>query len=250
MQQKKNPKNDIRRWSLVIFQAGLILVLFLAWRTIEMRTYDKKDTVETRVIDLSDLEPEDVQVVEQPKTDVPPPPPPPKVVDKIEIVEDDDIEDDEIETVEDVEDDKVQVTADEVADIGDIQSVPEGNDEPIETVPFRAVQDVPVFPGCEQYTNNTDRRNCMEDKVKKFINKRFNTDLGRQLGMSGLTRINVQFTVDEHGNITNVKARATEPKLEQEAIRVVKMLPKMTPGKQRGKAVRVPYTLPIMFQVN
>ena len=89
----------------------------------------------------------------------------------------------------------------------------------------------------------------MSDKVMKFVQKKFNTDLANDLGLEGRQRISVQFKIDKNGNVVNVRARAPHPRLEQEAIRVVKALPKMTPGRQRGKAVGVLYALPILFQV-
>lgn len=247
MQVKKNPKQDIRRWSLIFFQVGLILVLFISWRAIENKSYERKERKEdTQTVKFDDLEPEDVEVVEQPKTDQPPPPPPPKVPDKIVVVDDDeDIEEDEPETVEDIEE-KV-----EVADIGDIDSAPdEGEaDEEIEEVAFQAIQDVPIFPGCEKFSDNEDRKECMSKGVQKFVTRRFNTDIASDLGLSGVTRISVQFTVDENGKVVDIKARAPESELEDEAKRVTEMLPDMEPGKQRDKAVRVVYQLPIVFQV-
>jgi|SRR5690625_941412 len=248
MQIKKNPNKDLRRWSLIFFQIGMVIVLLISWIFIERRTYDKVDEVEeVQIVKYTDLEPEDVIVTETPRTNTPPPPPPPKAPDILNIVEDDEeIEEDEVETVEDIEVPKV-----EVADISEIQSAPdEGEPEEIESVPFAAIQDVPIFPGCEKFKDNEKRKKCMSDAVQRFVNRRFNTDLAADLGMSGVTRINVQFTVNEHGDVVDVMARATEPQLEDEAIRVVSMLPSMQPGKQRGRAVRVIYQLPIMFQVN
>ena len=83
----------------------------------------------------------------------------------------------------------------------------------------------------------------------KRLPRKFNTDLASDLGLSGRQRINVIFKIDKNGNITGVRARAPHPKLEAEAARVINLLPKMQPGKQRGKAVTVPYSLPILFQV-
>lgn len=237
----------MRRWTLIFFQLGLVVILFISWRAIEMRSYEKKEKDDVQVVQLSDdLDMEDIVVTEQPQTNTPPPPPPPKVPDKLVVVDDDeDIEEDEVETVEDIEQPKV-----EVADVGEIQSAPdEGEPEEIAEVPFQAIQDVPIFPGCEKFKDNEQRKKCMSDGVQKFVNRRFNTDIGSDLGLSGITRISVQFTVDEHGKITDIKARAPEAALEDEAKRVVNMLPEMTPGKQRDKPVRVIYQLPIVFQI-
>lgn len=248
MQIKKNPNKDLRRWSLIFFQLGMVLVLLFSWWAIERKTFEKEEEHEVQIVKYQDLAPEDVVVTEKPKVNTPPPPPPPKAPEIINVVEDDEeVEEDEVETVEDIEEVKV-----EVADISEIDSAPdvgEVSDE-IESVPFEAIQDVPIFPGCEKFKDNDRRGKCMSDGITKFVNRRFNTDLASDLGLSGITRINVQFTVDEHGQVTNIKALAKEKALEQEAIRVVNLLPSMEPGKQRGRKVKVVYTLPIVFQVN
>ncbi len=247
MQVKKNPKKDLNRQSLIFFQIGLIVVLLLSLWGINHKNYDKKEKAEQQVVNLADLEPEDVEVIDMPQNTPPPPPPPPKIPDKIEIVDDDeDIEEDELMTAEDTDAPII-----EVADIGDIESTEEEEEveEEIEEVPFQAIQDVPIFPGCEKFKDNAKRKQCMSDGVQKFVNKRFNTDLGAELGLSGITRISVQFMVDEHGKVTDIRTRAPEPELEAEARRVVSQLPDMVPGKQRDKPVRVIYQLPIVFQV-
>lgn len=246
MQVKKNPKKDIRQWSLLFFQLGLVVILFISWRAIEKKSYERSDKGDTVIIQLSDdLDLEDIVVTEQPQLNTPPPPPPPKVPDKLVVVDDDeDIEEDEVESVEDVEQPRV-----EVADVGEIQAAPEEEPEEIEEVPFQAIQDVPIFPGCEKFKDNNKRKQCMSDGVQRFVNRRFNTDIGSDLGLTGITRISVQFTVDEHGKVTNIKTRAPEAALEDEARRVVSMLPEMVPGKQRDKPVRVIYSLPIVFQI-
>ena len=115
-------------------------------------------------------------------------------------------------------------------------------------VPFSVIENVPVFPGCEN-GNNAKKRKCMSEKIARFIQRKFNTDLAGDLGLSGRQRINVIFKIDKTGNVIDVRARGSHTRLEKEAIRVVNLLPKMQPGKQRGKAVIVPYSLPIIFQV-
>ena len=115
-------------------------------------------------------------------------------------------------------------------------------------VSFSTVENVPVFPGCER-GNNEKKRKCMSDKIAKFVQRKFNTDLAGDLGLTGRQRISVIFKIDKGGNVTGVRARAPHPRLEKEAQRVINLLPKMQPGKQRGKAVIVPYSLPIIFQV-
>jgi len=115
-------------------------------------------------------------------------------------------------------------------------------------VPFYTVQNVPIFPGCDK-GNNEKRRKCMSQKITKFVQKEFNTDLAGDLGLSGRQRISVIFKIDKNGDVVGVRARAPHPRLVKEAIRVVNLLPKMKPGTQLGKAVVVPYSLPIIFEV-
>ena len=85
--------------------------------------------------------------------------------------------------------------------------------------------------------------------MNDFIRKKFNTDLAQEVGLSGIQQIRVFFKIDKTGDIVDIQVRAPHPSLEKEARRVIGLLPKMKPGRQRGKAVRVPYYLPIKFQV-
>ena len=119
--------------------------------------------------------------------------------------------------------------------------------EDIET-PFSIVENVPIYPGCKK-GNNSEKRDCTQKKITAFVGENFNTKIAKELGLLGRQRIYAMFKIDVTGNIVFVRARAKHPKLEQEAARVINLLPKMKPGTHKGKAVIVPYTLPIMFQV-
>src|SRR5690606_37467800 len=135
----------------------------------------------------------------------------------------------------------------EIVKVEDVKVVEEV-EEDIE-IPFAVIENVPVFPGCEKEKTNNAKKQCMSDKITQIVNKNFNTELACELGLSGQMRINVIFKIDKNGNITNVQARAPHPGLEKEAKRVIAKIPQMQPGKQRGKAVVVPYSLPILFKV-
>lgn len=111
------------------------------------------------------------------------------------------------------------------------------------------VERVPVFPGCEMLTDNTQRRECMSAEMGKLINRRFNTEIANELGLYGNQRIYVSFVIDRNGELSNLQVRAPHPKLEREAERVVKMIPKMLPGLQNNREVDVMFTLPIIFNV-
>ena len=241
MEPKKNPSKDMRKNSVLYFQLGLILMLLFVWRAIEWKTYEKAE-IEQEVVQFDQLAEEEEVTMVMPPDAPPPPPPPPPAPEVIEVVEDDvEIEEEVIESTEVTEEPPEIVEVAEVATISD--------DEPIADVPFTAIEDVPIFPGCEKYKSNAERKTCMSEKIKDFVNSKFNTDLGAELGLSGINRVYVRFKIDHKGDIVGVQARAPHPRLQREAERVVNMLPSMTPGKQRGKAVGVLYSLPIVFQV-
>ena len=237
MEPKKNPKANVGRNSSLFFAIGLALMLFLTNYAINYKTYDKSD-IDIGMVNMEEELEEEIPLTEQIQTP-PPPPPPPAAPEVIEIVEDEvEVEETVIESTEvDQETEIVEVEEVEVVEV----------EEDID-VPFSVIENVPVFPGCEKGSNN-EKRACMSKKISQFVNKKFNTDLAGDLGLSGRQRINVIFKIDKTGNIVGVRARAPHPKLEAEAARVIKLLPKMKPGKQRGKAVTVPYALPILFQV-
>lgn len=67
------------------------------------------------------------------------------------------------------------------------------------------------------------------------------------MGIQG--RVYVNFVIGKDGNISNIRMRGPDKNLENEANRIISKLPKMTPGKQRGKAVRVPFSIPITFKL-
>lgn len=236
MQPKKNSKADLSRRTLLFLQTGLILVLLTSYLIIEWKTYEHVNT-EKETMSLGDLEEKQIPITITPEKTPPPVIPEPEILD---IVPDDtDAPEDDIAPTD--------ITDDPIPEPKDIIEAPE--EVPIEPVPFILIENVPVFPGCEGLDSNEERRKCMSDKITQFVNKNFNTNLGERLGLSGRNRVNVLFKIDEKGNIVEAQSRATHPKLEEEAERVINLLPKMQPGKQRGKAVPVSYSLPIIFQL-
>jgi len=117
-----------------------------------------------------------------------------------------------------------------------------------EDVPFIVIENVPKYPGCKG--TNEDLRKCMQENIKNFVYENFNAEIAQELGLeSGTKRIFVVFVIDKNGNISNIESRAPHKSLQAEAERVIKMLPKMEPGKQRGRPVRVKYSLPIVFEI-
>ncbi|WP_370000657.1 energy transducer TonB [Winogradskyella sp.] len=240
MEPKKNPKSDVSRNSSLYFAVGLALMLGITYLAINYKTYDKSDIVADTLNLDDDLE-EEIPITEQIITPPPPPPPPPAAPEIIEVVEDE----------EEVEETVIESTETEMeAEIVEVEEVVVEEVEEDLEVPFHVIENVAVFPGCEREKTNAAKKACMNEKVNKFINKKFNTELASDLGLPpGRKRIFVQFKVDKAGNVTSIVARGPHPGLEKEAKRVIGQLPKMQPGKQRGKAVVMPFSIPIVFQV-
>jgi len=242
MEIKKYPHAVLENYSKILIQLGLVLALFIVDQFINMKSYPSeiKDLVGSFVqVDEMEnsIEIKPIEILE---------PPAPKTVISERILKVDDqveIQETIIESTEIDETDAVVVKLDKEI------KVVEEEEEVVEDVPFMIIEEVPIFPGCSG--SNKERRACFSAEISKFVSKKFNVELASDLGLPQGTvqKIFVMFKIDQKGNITEIKARAPHIKLQQEAIRVVELLPQMTPGKQRGKAVSVSYGLPIVFKV-
>lgn len=238
MEIKKNPKSNLENYSKLFIQLGLVLALFVTYVAMENKTYD-------RAIDafgdanMQNLMEEDIPITERPEI-IPPKAPPPVAPEKIEIVEDEkEVKETVIESTETDETEAVHI--EEIVEINEAETI-------IEDVPFAIIEEVPVFPGCTG--TRAEKSNCLNQKIQQHVVRKFNNELAGELGLSpGKKKIWVVFRIDPKGNITDIQARAPHPRLMEEAIRVTKTLPKMTPGKQRGVPVGMKYTLPISFNV-
>ena len=112
-------------------------------------------------------------------------------------------------------------------------------------VPFTVVEEVPIFPGCEEAT---DLRACFHEKIQRHIAKNFRyPEEAQDKGIQG--RVNVMFTIREDGGIGNVRLNGPDKLLEDEAARMISLLPQMTAGKHNGKGVKIPYSIPITFKL-
>ena len=236
MEIKKNPKSNLENYSKIFMQIGLVLALFVTYASIENKTYDKI------IGDLglanmnADMEEETVitERIEEIKPKTPPPPAP----EKIEIVEDEkEVEETVIESTETDE-------TEEIIIIEEIEEV----EEVIEDVSFMIIEDVPVFPGCKG--NKAALKSCFSKMVQKHFSRKFDADLPNELGLdAGRKKVFIGFKIDRNGNVVNIQARAPHPRIKKEVVKVMKMLPKMKPGRQRGKAVGVKYSIPFTLIV-
>ncbi len=112
-------------------------------------------------------------------------------------------------------------------------------------VPFSVVDEVPIFPGCEDVD---DKRACFNEKIQKHISKHFNYPKAAiDANIEG--RVSSMFMISSEGTIENINMRGPDKLLEDEVERIIKRLPQMTPGKQSGKAVNVPFSIPVQFKV-
>ncbi|RDY58670.1 energy transducer TonB [Flagellimonas nanhaiensis] len=238
MKPKKNPNVDVGRNSSLYFMIGLTVILFVTWQSFELKTYEK-DTLVSEVLEVTDDLDEEVPVTEMIRT--PPPPPPPSAPDVIEIVEDvEDVEETVIESTESSQDVYVE---DVVVNVDDVE-VDEVEDDVV--VPFAIIEYVPVFPGCEVYESQADRKECFNQKVQEHIRKNFKyPPAALDMGITG--KVFVQFVINSKGQVTEIRQRGPDRLLEQEAVRIISTLPQVKPGVQRGKPVKVKYSIPIHF---
>lgn len=238
MEAKKNPKMEIGRNSGIYFAIGLNLMLLLSWRALEYKTFEYEDVV----IDLVQVESEFEEEIPIVSMNTPPPPPPPPVVSEtIEIVDDvEEVEETIIESTEISQDDAIEERIVSVSDVNVAEF-----DEDVQ-VAFAVIEDVPVFPGCEGLSKQATK-DCFQKKMQQHVANNFNyPQTALDLGIQG--RVSVLFVIDQKGHITGIRSRGPDKILQDEAERIIGSLPKMKPGKQRGKAVKVAYAVPIFFK--
>ena len=213
---KKDPKISLENKKGMFFQIGLAVTLIAVLISFEWKSYDKSN-YNLGDLNLDDMEEEIIPITRQEVKPPPPPPPPPEI---IEIVED------EVEIENEVEIEETDTDEDEIVEI-------EEDDEEF----FMVVENMPEFPGGDL-------------GLMKFIQKNVRYPaIAKEYNITG--KVYVSFIVDKQGSVTNVKiVRGVDKNLDSEALRVVSLLPKYKPGKQRGKAVRVMFTIPINFTLN
>ena len=141
--------------------------------------------------------------------------------------------------------DKIESSRQEVID--DIEPLDDwyAEDAEDEIFNFASVENKPIFPGCENLATEDEMFMCFNQNIMQHIGKKFEfPELARQMGIQGKVYIN--FVIEKNGKVSNVTiARGVDKLIDDEAIRVIKLLPKFIPAKQRGKPVRMQYTVPI-----
>jgi len=225
MQLKKSPKASLEDKKFTYVLIGLVFVLSVCYVALE---WTEHEVTKYEMADM-DFQFEEEIEIQQTSQDITPPPPPPAVqeVEVLNVVEDD-VETKEIEiNTEDKKDVEVVIQA-------PVEVVEEEEEE---EVVFVIVEDMPEFPGGQQALFK-----YLSDNVKY-------PTMAQENGVQG--RVICQFVVNKDGNIVDIEVvrSAGDASLDKEAVRVIKSMPKWKPGKQRGKAVRVKYTVPVNFRL-
>lgn len=227
MEIKKSPKADLQRQKGTWMLVGYVLALSVVFVAFEWSKRDVTvDTTET-VQDVF-FEEEVIPITEQQELVTPPPPEVPAIAENLTIVEDDsNIEETQIASAEETG---------EAVEVGTIAPVVE-EEEPEEQEIFEVVEQMPEFP-------NGGMAGLMSYLGK---NIKYPT-IAQENGTQG--RVTVQFVVNKDGSIVDAKVlRGVDPYLDKEALRVINAMPKWKPGMQRGKPVRVKYTVPVTFRL-
>mgnify|MGYP005612602995 FL=1 len=224
MEIKKSPKADLESKKSTFILIGLVVSLFVVWRVFEYKSYDKQSLDELqRTVEVIEEEMVEITKQEQPK---PQPPAPKPQVTQIEIVDNEEEIEDEIEIDAEVSQDEVIEEYFAPAEIEE--------EEIVEAEIFKVVEVMPEFPGGAA-------------KMMEYIQKNMKYPMmARESDIQG--RVFVNFVVEPDGSISNVTVmRGIGGDCDEEAVRVVKSMPKWNPGKQRGTAVRCAFTVPVIF---
>ncbi|MDR0745448.1 MAG: energy transducer TonB [Mediterranea sp.] len=226
MEIKKSPKADLEGKKSTWMLIGYVIVLAFMFVAFEWTERDKVIDTSQALVDVV-FEEEIIPLTQQPENIPPPPPEAPSIAEVLQIVEDDaNVEQTAIASTEDIGE-KVEVKYVPVAVV---------EEEPDEITIFEVVENMPEFPG--GYA-----------ALMQFLSKNIKyPPIAQENGTQG--RVIVQFVVNRDGSVVDpVIVRSVDPYLDKEALRVISQMPKWKAGMQRGKAVRVKYTVPVSFRL-
>lgn len=229
MEVKKSPKADLDSKRLTFALIGLVVSLFIVWRVFEIKSYDKR-TLENLQRTVEIIEEEMVEITKQEAPKPQPPAPKPQAT-QIQVVEDDVEVEDEIDI-------NAEVSQEEIIEeyVYEAPEIEIEEEEIVEAEIFTVVEQMPEFPGGAA-------------EMTRFIQKNIKYPMmARESDIQG--RVYVNFVVEPDGSVSNVTVmRGIGGGCDEEAVRIVSMMPKWNPGKQRGVAVRCSFTVPIVFRL-
>ena len=231
MELKKNPKADLEKRRGLFLEIGLVVILAACLVAFNLKSYDKDESTGANQTQAEEME--EMDEIENTDVEETPPPPPPPAPEEPELNMD------QIEVVEDTKEIEHEIEIKEVDEVKNTQiaevKIEDDQDEEEQKI-FTVVENDPEFPGGM-------------DALYKYLAENIKyPQLARDNGITG--KVYVTFVVERDGSIANPKIlRDIGGGCGAEAIRVVKAMPKWTPGKQRGKAVRVQFNLPVNFNL-
>lgn len=243
--RNKYPEVDTFSLSGTFLNYGLLAAIILMILAFSWTQYEK-------VIDVSHLLgtlDEEIEM-ETPRTAEPPPPPPPPPPPKIQEVPND-VSVEETVTFKDqsIQEETVVEAPPVVEKAPPPPPPPPPPPKQEEEEIFKVVEDQPAFPGCENISDKAEKKKCADEKMLQFIygNIKYPA-IARENGVEGM--VVIKFVVEKDGSITQAEVvRDIGAGCGQEALRVVGLMPKWEPGKQRGRAVRVQFNLPVKFKL-
>ncbi len=228
MEVKKAPHANIETHKVTFLLMGLVVALAVLFVGFEWSSTLSK--LDETVIVQDVLAEEEIEITQrEPEPPPPPPPPEPEVPEIIEVTEE------KVETKIDLsslEDDQSKAQVQTYTPPPPPKPVEEEATEEI----FVVVEKQPEFPG-----GTTALMKFLGDNIKYPV-------IAQENGIQG--RVITNFVVERDGSISDVQVvRGQDPSLDREAVRVIKTMPRWTPGQQRGKPVRVRFTLPVVFRL-
>ena len=227
MELKKSPKADLEGNKRIFLMIGLVLALGIVLLAFEWKA---KPTAGSSLgtLEMSEVEDEVIPITRQEQVQPPPPPPPPQVIEVLNIV------DDNVDILDDLSLFDSEADRETFIDVAPVIQTVKKEEEEEEAQVFFIVEEMPEFPGGEAAL-----RRYIANSIKY-------PQIAQENGIQG--RVYVQFVVERDGSVSNASvARGVDPSLDREALRVVNTLPKWKAGMQRGKPVKVSYTVPINF---
>ncbi len=230
MEIKKSPKADLERGKTLSVLMGFVVglaVLFVGfeWSTRDVMVVQESDGVADIIAE------EEVEITRPENTPPPPPPPPAPVVTEVLNVVEDDVELEQQDILSSEDNQQEAQTA-----VYTPPAVVEEEEEEAAQQIFTVVEEMPEFPGGQ-------------GELLKYLGHSIRYPvIAQENGIQG--RVVCAFVINRDGSIVDAEVlRGVDPSLDKEALRVINSMPKWKPGKQRGKPVRVKYTVPVVFRL-
>ena len=237
------------------FLLGLSLALFTGFLIIELNTQLNKKEIPTYTTKTLDLEADmgEIRIVDnKPKVITKPKVNKIKPIKKFDMAKPPVIDNDKVESFED-QLDQLDTTPDDDAIDSDFSKKEKGPASALKipaTSHVSFVSEVPLFPGCASSMSREERIDCLNNKMGRYVQRKFDTRVTNDVNDRDLVRISVMFTISAQGLPIDILIKAPNKDLEKEARRVISNLPRMKPGKMNGEPVNVTYTLPIVYKIN